>query len=256
MSMEAIDGAEFRTIDIEPIDTLKRAKDLVGDQYLLFLGVTFVGILIGSLIWVVLGGPMMCGIYRCYLKKMRGEAVQFEDLFKGFDDFLESLIATLIVTAAACAVVIPLTFLLLIGVAFAAAAENVFVILFAYGLFLLATIALSAVVSTLFGFTYPLIVDRGLNAVPALQVSFRAARANLQGLLLFNLTIMGISVACAVCCYVPAILVAPFTLGAMAIIYREIFPAVAEAPSGAAPSEEAPREDAPSEEGPETESPD
>ena len=80
------DPTEFRRVPIEPVDCLMRAGSLTGDQYWLFVGICFVGVLIGSLAPLgILLGPMMCGIYLCYFGRERGYRATFELLFKGFD---------------------------------------------------------------------------------------------------------------------------------------------------------------------------
>ena len=54
--------------------------------------------LIGGAVPVVLIGPMMCGLYLCLFAKMRGEPVEFGMLFKGFDYFVQGLVAAAIQT--------------------------------------------------------------------------------------------------------------------------------------------------------------
>jgi uncharacterized membrane protein len=89
-----------------------------------------------------------------------------------------------------------------------------------YGVVLL----LSLILSVFFAFVYPLIVDRGLKAVPALGTSFRAAWANLGGMVGLMCLMFLISLAATACCYLPAFFVLPWTMGAMAVAYRKVFP--------------------------------
>ena len=98
-------SVEFQRVPIRPFDCLSGSKQLMGEQYWLFLGISVIGILIASFVPLgILMGPMMCGIYYCYFRRMRGEAVEFGMLFKGFDYFVESLIATLILVGVMMAV--------------------------------------------------------------------------------------------------------------------------------------------------------
>ena len=77
------DDLEIRKVDVRPIALLKAGKNFLGDRYGLFLGITVVGILIGSVVPLgILLGPMMVGIYLCFLIHERGEKVEFADLFK------------------------------------------------------------------------------------------------------------------------------------------------------------------------------
>ena len=55
-----------RQISINPIDLYKRSLALMGDQYWLFVAMTFLAILIGSVVpFGILMGPMFVGLYLC-----------------------------------------------------------------------------------------------------------------------------------------------------------------------------------------------
>ncbi|HYY55718.1 MAG TPA: hypothetical protein VE842_00220, partial [Pyrinomonadaceae bacterium] len=93
---------------IKPLACLQTGWSLIKDKYWLFVGITGVGILIGSLgPMAILLGPMMCGIYLCLFARLRGESVSFELLFKGFDHFAQSFIATLIQIIPASVLLVP-----------------------------------------------------------------------------------------------------------------------------------------------------
>src|SRR3989442_1676690 len=67
---------------IRPIQCVRDAWRLVKDDYWLFLGLTVVGMLIGSFAPLgVLVGPMMCGIYVCLLRRLDGRRIDFAMLF-------------------------------------------------------------------------------------------------------------------------------------------------------------------------------
>lgn len=225
-------SVDFQKVPIRPVDCLTQATNLLGDQYWLFVGICAVGMLIGSAVpMAILAGPMMCGVYLCYFKRMQGERVTFDLLFKGFDYFVESLIATLILVGAMMIILVPIYlvfFVLFIGFgAFTGQAPDGEFALGFFGLLGLVyflILVLSILVGTFFIFVYPLIVDRGLKAVPALKTSFKAALANFGGVLGLVLltTLMGFLAAC--CCYLPVFLVLPITFGATALAYRKVFP--------------------------------
>src|ERR1700716_4068150 len=99
---------QFRTGVIKPTECVKEAWALVKDQYWLFLGIIFVGVLIGSAVPIVLLGPMMVGIYLCLFRRMRGEPVEFGNLFKGFDYFAQGLIAALLQMIPVVIIVVPM----------------------------------------------------------------------------------------------------------------------------------------------------
>ena len=79
------------------------------------------------------------------------------------------------------------------------------------------------VISVLFVFTYPLIVERKLSGLDAVKLSARAGLANfwpLLGLLLLN-GLLGF--AGLLFCYVGMFLVLPVTFGAIATAYEQVF---------------------------------
>jgi uncharacterized membrane protein len=92
------------------------------------------------------------------------------------------------------------------------------------GVYLL-LLLLSLLIQVFFLFTYPLIVDRGLKAVPALKTSFRACWANFPGVLGLVLLNGLIGLLGALCCYVPLVFALPICFGATVLAYRKVFPA-------------------------------
>src|SRR5260370_28308522 len=100
-------ATDFNRGVVAPVECLKEGWSLIKEQYWLLLGISVVGMLIGCAFAIVLIGPMMCGIYLCLFQQMRGEQVSFDGLFKGFDFFGQSVIATLIQMIPAVIVIIP-----------------------------------------------------------------------------------------------------------------------------------------------------
>jgi hypothetical protein len=232
MSAESL---EYQRTAIRPVDCLKASKELLGDQYWLFLGIAVVGILIASAVpFGILMGPMMCGIYYCYFRRMRGESVEFGMLFKGFDYFVESLLATLMLVGLTLVLTLPLCGLLFGGIMALAAAAGpqghgggeppLFALFGMMGIFYVAILLVSLIAMVFFAFAYPLILDRGMKAWPAVCTSCRAAWANFGGMLGLMCLLMLISVVASLCCYVPALLFMPFYMGALAVAYRKVFP--------------------------------
>ena len=104
-----------RKTALPPFVLLSEGLELVRPQYWLFVGITAVGLILGSLVpFAILLGPMMCGIYMCYFARMRGEEVSFQKLFRGFDHFAESLIASLIVLGITLCFLIPVYVLMFV----------------------------------------------------------------------------------------------------------------------------------------------
>lgn len=224
----------FRSGVVRPVECIRAGWDLVKDNYWLILGITLVGNLIAAAVpFGILAGPMMCGIYYCLLRKLRGRPIKFEMLFKGFEYFVQSLIATLIMLVPILAVVIP-GYIMVFAILFASMPKpgaaggpppglptSFFV---AYFVFLAVVVLVAAVAAVLFFFVYPLILDRKLTGVQAIKTSLRAAMGNLGGILglvvlNFLLTFVGV-----LACYVGAFFVMPIHFGAIAVAYRQVFP--------------------------------
>src|SRR5471032_2837984 len=89
---------DFQRRAVSPWTCLGEGWRLIRDEYWLFLGIAFVGIFIGSMAPLgLLVAPAMCGIHLCLLRREGDLPVRFEMLFDGFNYFVQSLIATLIV---------------------------------------------------------------------------------------------------------------------------------------------------------------
>jgi len=220
----------FARVSISPFAYYGEAWNRVKGQYGLFLAITAVGVLLGSVAPLgILLGPMMCGIYLCYRRQAQGQPASFDLLFKGFDHFAEALIASLLLFATSLIVMVPVMVALFAGVFAGAAAANgdhaglgvLGCALGGCGAFV--AILAGAAIGILFLFAFPLIADRGMKGMDAVKLSFEAARANLGGLLLLALCNALLGMAGLLCCYVGAFLVLPITLGAQWICYERVF---------------------------------
>ena len=213
---------EFRRISARPIERLTEAKAMLGDQYWLFVGICLIAILIGSMVPLgIMMGPMMCGMYLCFRYRMNGIQVRFETLFKGFDVFLNSLLAMLILMAVSVALILPLVIIMLVMLA--TAGNNEAQVLGTFVTIYPLIIFLSLALYVPFVFAFPLIVDRGTGPWESVTLSARAAWHNfgpLCGMLFVHylVTMLGM---CA--CYVGAILIMPLTFGALFTVYHEVF---------------------------------
>jgi hypothetical protein len=223
---------DFNRGAIRPIECLRGGWDLIKGQYWLFLGMAFVAIFIGSAVPLgILLGPMMCGLYLALLRRQRGEPVSFDLLFKGFDYFAESIVATLIQVLPMILILIPTYF---ISFAFFFATmkpgrrgepPDLFPFFIFFIIIFLVVMLVSVAIGVLFAFTFPLIVDRRLSGLNAVKTSIKAAMANLGGVLGLVLLTMLLGLAGVLLCYVGAIFVLPISFAAWSIAYRQVFPA-------------------------------
>lgn len=217
----------YKVDNINAVDCMKQGWEMIKPDYWLFFGITIVGLLIGGAIPIVLIGPMLCGIYYCMLKRHdNGGPVEFGNLMKGFDFFAQSTIAILILAGimgiiAFIVIVIPM--MITMGVA-AASPElgAVFMILMFIVMFLFAIFAACAHVLIIF--THLLIVDRKMDAWPAIKTSAAAGRQNVNVIVMFILVQFGMVLVGYVLCIVGVYLALPIMYAGTTVLYRKIFP--------------------------------
>ena len=221
----------FNRAAVKPMECLRGGWELIKDQYWLFVGMSLVGMLIASAIPLgILLGPMMCGLYMSFFKKRRGEYFEFGTLFKGFDYFGQSVVASLlhtipiIVIAVGAYIIFYIVFLVgVLAMGNDSSGAGVIVMLLFLFVFWVIVMLLIVLISLGFTFAYPLIVDRGLGGFDAVRLSFQAAMANFVpllglGLLSFLLALVGM-----MACYVGAFFVLPINYAAIAIAYEQVF---------------------------------
>lgn len=223
----------FRRNAVEPVQCVKAGWKLIQDQYWLFVAICVVALLLSSAVpmWILMG-PMMAGTYLALFKARRGEPIEFGTLFKGFDYFGPSLIATLLHILPIMAVVIPAYVFFYVGMIFSmasqagseepnpAAALGVFVMFF---IFIIVICVLVLLVSVGFAFAYPLVVDRKLPGFDAVKLSFKGAFANFWRLLGMMILTGLLNIAGVLFCYVGMFLTIPISYAAIAAAYEQVF---------------------------------
>jgi hypothetical protein len=197
----------------------------------LFVGITAVGMLLGSAVPLILLGAAMCGINLCLLDRMRGRRVEFRRLFDGFQYFQPGLVAAVLMFGVSLLATLPIALSLsgaVIMMPLLMHGDGLTVTLGIYlamiGVLVLVILATSLVVGAFFLYSFPLIVDRGLSGTEAVRLGARAVQANFWGTVgvLCLQVVLGMLGACF--CYVGAFLVLPVTMGAVAAAYRCVFP--------------------------------
>jgi len=218
-------------ISIDPIDLLRRGYRGLGDQYWIFLAVSLVGVFIGSLVPMnILMGPMLVGIFLCAKERERSEKIEFGTLFRGFDQFLDSLIVIIALTVLSLLVLLPIAILLILVLGgFIVATGNsgaepglpLFMLLFA---FTPVIIAASLACYIPFVFAFQLIADKKMGAVDAIKLSCRAAWMNLGGTVWYLIVVGLISFALSLMCYLPVFFFLPISFASLFALYRDVFP--------------------------------
>jgi hypothetical protein len=168
---------------ISPIGCYIEGKEFLGAEYGQFLGICLVGLLIGGLVPIVLYGPAFCGMALCFLSRARGERASFELLFKGFDYFVPSLIATLIYMGIGFVLIIPFMLFILVLIAMMGSQEPVLMIVSGVlmACIYIGWIVMIAVASMLFLFAVLLIVDKNLEGPAAMRCALEGVTTNFWG---------------------------------------------------------------------------
>jgi uncharacterized membrane protein len=214
---------------VDPVECIKAGWELVKPQYWLFVGIAFVAYAIGQAVPLILMGPMLCGFYMCLFTVRRRQPLEFGVLFKGFEYFGPSLVAMLLHALPVAVVIIP-TYLIFYVSLFVAASQaqnqGGAAVLGVFFTFFLVVIVISVVViiiSVGFTFAFPLIVDRRLNGLDAVKLSFKAGMGNFWRLLgMMLLTGLMATVGFAFC-VIGMFLVLPISYAAIGVAYEQVF---------------------------------
>ena len=216
---------------VQPVECIKGGWNLIKERYWLIFGMVLVGLMIASAVpFGILLGPMMCGLHLAFLSLRRGHPIEFGTLFKGFEHFGQSVVATLIQVIPIMAIIIPAYILFYVFFLVAIMAQGnepnglammgVFVMIM---VFWLVVVFIVMIISIGFTFVYPLIVDRGLTGFDAVKLSFKAAMANFWGLLGLVFLSFLLNLAGVLLCIVGVYLLMPIGYAAIAVAYEQVF---------------------------------
>ncbi|HET9481277.1 MAG TPA: hypothetical protein VFP98_05925 [Candidatus Polarisedimenticolia bacterium] len=139
----------------------------------------------------LLVGPAICGICYVTIRRLRGEEVTFADVFKGFDNFANALVA---------------------GVVWA--------LMLAVGLTLF--VVPGIILGALFCFVFPFIVDRDMPLPEALAASRRIAQQDLLAWGSFFLLALLVGVSGVILCVVGVMFTWPLMWATVAVAYEDV----------------------------------
>jgi hypothetical protein len=216
---------EFRAGVIRPVECVKEGFELIKSDYWLLFAISLVGALIGGVTLYILFGAMICGIFYAFLKKIDGQPVVFDDLWKGMNFWGPGLIVTLVVVVPLLAYYIGVYVTLFAAIIAGAQLGEAGVMGMLIGVLGVDMVILVLLVCfhTLLMFSFPLIVDRNLGAVEAMRTSARAVWRNLGGVA----GLMGVNfvlglIGAALC--VGTYFVIPIMIAGNVVAYRRVFP--------------------------------
>jgi len=152
-----------------------------------------IGLICITGIGALLLGALLCGFYHIVFQRMQGNRPSTGDLFRGFDVFLDAFIASIILTAAI--LIVSLVPLLGVLLSFAVGAAYIFV--------------------------FPLIWEKRLSAIKAIQESFHLFKDNWFYLTLFYIVGSIIGGAGVLLFGIGIVLTFPIYFYATACLYRD-----------------------------------
>jgi uncharacterized membrane protein len=232
------DFVEFRRGVVAPMECIKEGWALIKEEYWLFFGITIVGCLLAGIMSIIsvifLMGPMMVGIFLCLQQRQRNQPVEFGLLFKGFDQFVAGLIATVLKMIPIFIMLIPYYIFLFGMMAFTMPRDHdpspdearAFMMSF-FGVeivFGLGIMIVSILIEIFFMLAYPLIADKKMSGLEAVKLSFRAGKANFGGILGLLLLNGLFGIVGVLCCIIGVYFYLPVAFAAQAVAYRRIFP--------------------------------
>jgi uncharacterized membrane protein len=147
--------------------------------------------ILSSAVPVILQGPLIAGFHIFTMKKLMGRRAEFADFFNGFNYFVPTLVASLVI-----------------------------------GLFVfcgtLLCIIPGLVVAAMYKFTYLFIVDKRMDFWPAMQASHAVVKRDYLGFTLFLILLALVNILGVLCCIVGVFVTIPVTFAAITVAYREL----------------------------------
>ncbi len=212
-------------------DSIGRGWEVVSSNFGLMIGATAIWILcnltsaipcVGILIGLGVTPILQAGIYNLALKLHRDEHAEFGDAFSPFStSYLQLFLYTIVQAILIGLAVLPGYALIFIGTLMADRSEAVGVMTSLFGVLLMLPPAIYLGVS--WAFTAPLIIDKGLDFWPAMELSRKVVAG--QFFKVFGLVFLcGLIVMAGVIALCVGIFVtAPLALAAIAVAYDSVF---------------------------------
>ena len=220
----------FNAGAIRPIECVREAWATIKSDYWMLFAVSIVGGMIAGVTMYVLLGAMVCGIMTVYLKKIDGGEAKFDDLWTGMKFLVPSIPITLLFVIPIVVYIVAIFFTMyspLITLAVMGEKVDPSLLITTFAIAIGVDLVIAVVMTCLHSlimFAFPLMVDRGLNAIDAIKLSARAALKNIGGIgglivVQFGLIILGQLMLC-----VGIYLVIPILTATSMVAYRKVFP--------------------------------
>ncbi|MCI0420463.1 MAG: hypothetical protein L0312_14770 [Acidobacteria bacterium] len=165
--------------------------ELVKADWMPFVLMALVFLVVTGCIPVVLNGPLMAGFHIACIRKLMSGRAEVGDLFKAFNRFGATLLAFLV--------------------------TGVFTFLAS-----LLCLIPGLIIAAMYQFTYLFIVDKKMDFWPAMLASHELVKKDYFGFSLFLLALILINIAGALACFVGLLVTIPLTYAAITAAYRDL----------------------------------
>jgi uncharacterized membrane protein len=164
--------------------------DLVKDDLGTFVLMTIVMAVVNGAIPFLLSGTTAAGFQIACRKKLRGQKPMLADLFEGFQFFVPTLGAHIVISIL---VFVGLLFFIIPGL----------------------------VIAAMYNFTYLFIVDKRLDLSAAMRASHEVVKQDYFGYTLFVIVLGLLNIAGVLCLIVGLLVTVPITFAALTVAYRD-----------------------------------
>jgi hypothetical protein len=176
---------------------------------------------VGSIVNLVIQGPMIAGLWVIFLKLHRTGSATFEDLFAGFQMFLPLFLVTLVQTLITMVAMIPAMGLFFLGGVLSKESE-------ALGIMVMAVGALVGIVPAIYlgvswVFSLPLVVDKKLDFWPAMELSRKVVAKRFFNVFGLLICVGLIAIAGLIALCVGIFVAIPLGIASLAAAYEDLF---------------------------------
>jgi hypothetical protein len=147
--------------------------------------------ILSSMVPLIIQGPLVAGFHIFCMKRIMGRPAEFADLFKGFNFFVPTLVASLVI---ALFVSVGTLFCIIPGI----------------------------VVAAMYKFTYLFIVDKRMDFWPAMQASHAVVKNDYFGFTMFVVLMFLCGLLGVLCCIVGVFIAIPVSLAAITVAYKQL----------------------------------
>ena len=206
-------------------DCFFEAKEFLGKDYWSLWGLTFVGMLIAGAVPLIVAGPIYCGLGLCFLAIERRQQPSFDLMFKGFEQFMNTLVPVLLYFLFTFLVVPFYLVGVFGGMGLCSTGEGVLVFLGICSI--LFGVSVMIIGSTFIGygamFACFLVAEYRLEGMDAFKISLKGIQMNFFGMFGVMIASLILTFCAMLLCYIPFLLMIPIFTCAPFICYRKIF---------------------------------